>query len=284
MKSTTPRIDTALRLYAIGVYGFLFLPIAIVVIFSFNSGRHVAELTGFSFQWYGTAWSDPFVVRSFRTSIAVALTSGVVSTIIGTSAAIAMGSAPRWLRRAFDVFVNVAIVVPGIVLGLSLLIFIVTATAWLNDWIAYFMPASEVRLGLGFASVVAGHSVFGIAIVAILVRTRLRSMDASVMEASADLYSPPVRTLFNVTLPLLAPAIVAGFLLAFTFSFDDFIIAFFTRGQSQTLPIYLFSSIRRGVSPAVNAIATTLLAVSVTTLLTASALYRRRSMRTAQGR
>ncbi len=276
-------IDRVLKIYSYGVYVFLFLPIAVVVLFSFNSGRHVAELTGFSFQWYGVAWSDPFVVRAFRTSISIALVSGVLSTLIGTAAAISMRSAPRLIRRAFDLFVNLAIVVPGIVLGLSLLIFIVTATDWLNGWIAYLLPASDVRLGLGFASVVAGHSVFGIAIVAILVRTRLRSLDASVIEASSDLYSPPIRTLFNVTLPLLTPAIVAGFLLTFTFSFDDFIIAFFTRGQSQTLPIYLFSSIRRGVSPVVNATATTLLAVSVSTLLAASALYRRRATRLVQG-
>jgi spermidine/putrescine transport system permease protein len=257
----------------------LFLPIAVVVVFSFNAGRHVAELTGFSFQWYVEAWTDPFVVRAFRTSISIAFISGLISMFLGTSTAIAMPAAPRGIRRAFDGLVNAAIVVPGIVLGLSLLIFVVTVTSWANDWISFLAPASDIRLGLGYYSVVAGHTIFGTAIVHVLVRTRLGSMDAAVIEASGDLYATPVRTLRQVTLPLLAPAILAGFLLAFTFSFDDFIIAFFTRGQAQTLPIFLFASIRRGVSPVVNATASTLLVFSITLLAIASALYRRRSGR-----
>lgn len=280
-RSRSRWIDRALKTYGILVYAFLFLPILVVVVFSFNSGRHVAELTGFSFQWYVTAWTDPFVVRAFRTSISIALTAGLISTVLGTGAAIAMPSLPRPVRRGFETMMNFAIVVPGIVLGLSLLIFVVSATGWLNDWISYLFPSSDFGLGLGFASVVAGHAVFGSAIVAILVRTRLASLDPQVIEASADLYAPPVKTLFTVTIPLLAPAILAGFLLAFTFSFDDFIIAFFTRGQAQTLPIYLFASIRRGVSPVINATASTLLLFSVTMLIVASLLSRRRSSRAA---
>ncbi|CAN5875916.1 ABC transporter permease [soil metagenome] len=272
-------IDRSLRGYGLLVYAFLFLPIIVVVIFSFNAGRHVAELTGFSFQWYVEAWTDPFVVRAFRTSISIAAISGVISTVLGTSTAIAMPAAPRAIRRVFNVLVYAAIVVPGIVLGLSLLIFVVSVTSWANEWISYLSPGSSVRLGLGFYSVVAGHSVFGTAIVHVIVRTRLASLDSSVIEVSGDLYATPTRTLRQVTLPLLSPAIMAGFLLAFTFSFDDFIIAFFTRGQAQTLPIYLFASIRRGVSPVVNATAATLLAISITLLAIATIVYRRRSVR-----
>ncbi len=258
---------------------FLFVPILVVVVFSFNAGRHVAELTGFSFQWYIAAWTDPFVVRAFKTSMSIALVSGVISTFLGTGTAIAMPSVHPRVRKLFEWFINGAIVVPGIVLGLALLIFIVTATEWLNGWFAYLLPSSDIRLGLGFYSVVAGHSVFGTAIVNILVRTRLASLDASLIEASGDLYATPIRTLSQVTLPMLAPAIVSGFLLAFTFSFDDFIIAFFTRGQAQTLPIFLFASIRRGVSPVINATATTLLVITITLLAIASFLFQRRAGR-----
>jgi spermidine/putrescine transport system permease protein len=277
-------IDRSLRGFGFLVYGFLFLPIAVVVIFSFNEGRHVAELTGFSFQWYVEAWTNPFVVKAFRTSISIAAISGVISTVLGTSTAIAMPAVPRPIRRSFDGLVNAAIVVPGIVLGLSLLLFVVSATSWANEWISYFAPNSDIRLGLGFYSVVAGHSVFGTAIVHVIVRTRLASLDASITEASSDLYATPIRTLQRVTLPLLAPAIMAGYLLAFTFSFDDFIIAFFTRGQSQTLPIYLFASIRRGVSPVVNATASTLLVISITLLAVATLIYRRRADRKMETR
>jgi len=275
--NTSGWIDRGIRAYGILVYAFLFLPIVVVVVFSFNAGRHVAELTGFSLQWYVTAWTDPFVLRAVRTSISIAVTASVISAVLGTTIAIALPAAPRWARRAVDVFVNAAIVVPAIVLGLSLLIFVVTTTTWLNDWVAYLVPGSNFRLGLGFYSVVAGHSVFGIAIVIVLVRTRWASLDANLVEASADLYAPPKRTFFQVMLPLLVPAILAGSLLAFTFSFDDFIIALFTRGQETTIPIFLFSSIRRGVSPVINAIATILLAISLTLLGIATLVYKRRS-------
>lgn len=276
-------IDRAIRAYAILVYAFLFLPIIVVVVFSFNAGRYVGELTGFSLQWYVTAWTDPFMVRAFRTSITIAAASTIISAVLGTTTAVAVSSSSRWVRRTFDVLVNGAIVVPAIVLGLSLLIFVVTATTWLNSWLAYLLPGSDFRFGLGFFSVVAGHSVFGIAIVFLLVRTRWASLEANLAEASGDLYAPPARTFFQVLLPLLAPAIVAGSLLAFTFSFDDFIIAFFTRGQETTIPIFLFSSIRRGVTPVVNAIASTLLAVSLTLLGVAMLVYRKRSTHRTEG-
>lgn len=269
-------VDRVLTGYALAVYAFLFVPIVVVVVFSFNAGRHVAELTGFSFQWYVEAWTNRFVVEAFRTSITVALTAGALSTVLGAASALAMPAAPRPVRSAFGSLVNMAIVVPGIVLGISLLIFVVTITGWLNQWIAYLLPASDMRLGLGFPSLVAAHSVFGTAIVNVLVRTRMGALDSSIIEASSDLYASPVRTLRQVTLPLLAPAIIAGFLLAFTFSFDDFIIAFFTRGQAETLPIYLFASIRRGVSPVINATASTLLAFTITLLAIAALVLRRR--------
>lgn len=268
-------IDRSLRAYGVLIYLFLFLPIVVVVVFSFNSGRHVAELTGFSTRWYATAWTDPFVLASFRTSMTIALLAGLISTVLGTGAALAMPSAPRPVQRVFDGFVNMAVVVPGIVLGISMLLFVVSATTWLNAWMEYLLPRSSPHLGLGTYSVVAAHSVFGTAIVAIIVRTRLASLKASLMEASGDLYATPLATLRSVTLPLLAPAILAGFLLAFTFSFDDFIVAFFTRGQAQTIPIFLFASIRRGVTPVINAIASSLLAITLL-LLTAAALVLRR--------
>lgn len=281
MSGREATIDRLLRSYGVLGFVFLFLPIVVVVVFSFNSGRHVAELTGLSLRWYVEAWTNPFVVDAFRTSIAIAVTAATISTVLGTAAAVAMPSAPRWLRRAFDAFVTGAIVVPSIVLGIAMLIYVVSLTDWLNGWFAYLAPGLGVRLGLGFASVVMAHSVFGTALVTVLVRTRLASLDVRVLEASSDLYASPLATLRSVTLPLLAPAVFAGFLLAFTFSFDDFIIAFFTRGQAQTLPIVLFASIRRGVTPVINATASTLLALSVILLVIAGTVLRRRTPRRA---
>ena len=149
-----------------------------------------------------------------------------------------------------EILTYVAVIVPGIVLGISLLMTFVSFADWINPWLAYLWPGggSAPEIGLGMVSVVAGETVFGTALVMIVVRTRLGQLDPTLQRASADLYATPVRTLFQVTLPQLASAILGGFVLAFTFAFDDFIIAFFTRGQAQTLPIVLFSSIRRGVT------------------------------------
>ncbi len=256
------------RLYTALVFAFLFLPILIVVVYSFNAGRHVTDLIGFSTKWYSEAWSDRFLMDALGNSLTIATTTAVLATILGTASALAMdrlGPRKRWL---FELLTYVAIIVPGIVIGIATLIFIVTALDWVNPWIAYFTAGGGPELGLGTASVVAAHTLFTMAIVNVLVRTRMRGMDRTLLEASEDLFATPWRTFRQVTLPMLLPAIVAGALLAFTFSFDDFIIAFFTSGQDQTVPIYLFASIRRGVSPEVNAIATVLLTVTILAMLT----------------
>jgi spermidine/putrescine transport system permease protein len=263
------------RLYTALVFAFLFLPILIVVIYSFNAGRHVTELLGFSTKWYSEAWSDRFLMDALGNSLIIATTTAILATILGTASALAMdrlGPRKRWL---FELLTYVAIIVPGIVIGIATLIFIVTALDWLNPWVAYFTAGRGPELGLGTASVVAAHTLFTLAIVNVLVRTRMRGMDRTLIEASEDLFATPWRTFWQVTFPMLLPAIVAGALLAFTFSFDDFIIAFFTSGQDQTVPIYLFASIRRGVSPEVNAIATVLLTVTIVAMITAGLVYRR---------
>ena len=267
-------------LYTVLVYAFLFLPILIVVVYSFNAGRHVTELLGFSTKWYAEAWSDRFLMDALGNSLTIATTTAILATLFGTASALAMdrlGARTRWV---FELLTYVAIIVPGIVIGIATLIFIVTALDWLNPWIAFFTSSQGPELGLGTSSVIAAHTLFTAAIVNVLVRTRMRGMDRTLIEASEDLFATPWRTFVQVTLPQLLPAIVAGTLLAFTFSFDDFIIAFFTAGQDQTVPIYLFASIRRGVSPEVNAIATVLLTVTILAMILAGLVYRRGQRRT----
>jgi spermidine/putrescine transport system permease protein len=194
-----------------------------------------------------------------------------------------MDRLPGRIRWLFELLTYVAIIVPGIVIGIATLIFLVTAFDWLNPWIAYLTAGSGPEMGLGTTSVIAAHTLFTMAIVNVLVRTRMRGMDRTLIEASEDLYATPWRTFVQVTFPQLLPAIVSGALLAFTFSFDDFIIAFFTSGQDQTVPIYLFASIRRGVSPEVNAIATVLLTVTILAMVLAGLAYRRGHRRSGPG-
>jgi spermidine/putrescine transport system permease protein len=275
--------DRALRWYAILAYVFLYLPILTVVVLSFNSGNHATDLRGFSLRWYSEAWSDSFVLEALRASLFIATVTAILATVFGTMAALALQRVHGWLRTLLDGLVYAAILVPGIVIGISTLVFVVLAFDWANDWIAFLWPlGTPPRLMLGRLTVIAAHTLFTMAIVVVLVRARMSGMDRSLVEASGDLFATPWGTFRQVTLPQLFPAILAGFLLAFTFSFDDFIIALFVAGPENTLPLYVFSSIRRGVTPKINAIASVMLAVTLTFVFVAQVLLRRSATRRAR--
>ncbi len=269
-----------MRFYAALIYLFLYAPIALIVLFSFNSGRHASEFRGFSIEWYGKAFANRWVVEALTTSLIVAGTTAVLATVMGTSAALALQRVKGTLRHIFDALTLIAIMIPGIVLGISTLVALVTVFDFANPAIAAVWPevlGAAPKLRMGYASLIAAHTLFTMALVIVIVRARMQGMDRSLIEASADLYATPWGTFRQVTLPLLLPAVLAGFLLSFTFSFDDFIIAFFVAGSNTTLPIYVFSSIRRGITPEVNAIGSSVLFLSLTLLFTAQWLIRRRA-------
>ncbi len=261
-----------MRIYALAVYLFLYLPIAIIALFSFNAGRHASQFTGFSVQWYGRALSNPFVTEALQTSFIVALTSALIACVFGTMAALALQGMTGRVRMVADALIYVAVMVPGIVIGIATLIALVTLFGWVNP---VLQGLNLPTLSMGYGSLIAAHALFSMALVIIILRARLSGMDRSLIEASADLYATPMATFRQITLPLIAPGILAGFLLSFTFSFDDFIIAFFVAGSETTLPIYVFSSIRRGVTPEINAIGTLVLAVSLGLLVVAQVILRR---------
>ncbi|MGV8984856.1 MAG: ABC transporter permease [Cypionkella sp.] len=265
-----------MRIYAAAVYLFLYAPIAVIAFFSFNAGKSATQMMGFSVQWYGKALSNPFVTEALRTSFTVALTSALFASIFGTMAALALQGMKGRVRVFFDALIYVAVMVPGIVIGIATLIALVTMFRWINPILAEIFPEGQApQLAMGMVSLIGAHTLFAMALVIIILRARLSGMDRSLMEASADLYAPPLATFRQVTLPLIFPGILAGFLLSFTFSFDDFIVAFFVAGSETTLPIYVFSSIRRGVTPEVNAIGTMVLMTSLVLLVTAQVIMRR---------
>ena len=270
-----------MRIYAIAVFLFLYIPIGIIVLFSFNAGRHASELRGLSVQWYGKALSNPFVSDAFVTSLIIALSVAVLSTLLGTTAALALQRLKGPLRTFFDGMIYVSVMVPGIVIGIATLVALVTVFDFLNPLITSFWPEGmkPPKLHMGYASVIAAHTLFTMSMVIILVRARISGMDRTLIEASMDLYATPWRTFYQVTLPQIFPAILAGFLLSFTFSFDDFIISFFVAGPNTTLPIYIFSSIRRGITPEVNAIGTMVLVTSLILLLAAQYVLNRHEPR-----
>lgn len=258
-------IEIAFRVYAVLVYAFLYVPIAVVVIFSFNDSRFVQAWQGFTTAWYGRAWSDVSILNSLRVSLTVAPINTVLATALGTLLALGLRHAPRLVVVLLLAVVYMTIVTPELVTGLAALL--------------YFVKIGEI-LGikniLGIFTLVVTHVVFNSAIVALIVRARLAGMDETLNEASADLGATPWGTFWQITVPLLMPAIIAGALLAFTFSFDDFVISFFVSGpQSTTLPIRIFSMVRFGVSPIVNPVATVLLAFTLTSVFLAQYILTR---------
>ena len=270
-----------MRLYSIAVYLFLYVPIGIIVLFSFNSGRHASDFQGLSVKWYGKALSNPFVLEALTTSLIIALAAALLSSVMGTAAALALQRVRGPLKAMFDGLIYVSIMIPGIVIGIATLIALVTVFNLLNPILGTLWPegVKAPKLSLGYGSVIAAHTLFTMSLVIVLVRARISGMDRALIEASEDLYASPWRTFVQITLPQLFPAILAGFLLSFTFSFDDFIISFFVAGPNTTLPIYVFSSIRRGITPEVNVIGTVVLGVSLSLLIVAQILLRRRDRR-----
>jgi spermidine/putrescine transport system permease protein len=269
-----------LRAFSTFAYLFLYAPIALIVLFSFNSGNNASSFQGFSLMWYGRAASNSLMIEALQNSIIVASTSSALAAVIGTMAALALQRVKGPFRVVFDGLTYIAIMIPGIVIGISTLIAIQSANDSI-EVIAGWLHLGAVAIPKGYGSIIAAHTLFSMALVIVIVRARIAGMDRSLIEASMDLYADPWGTFRQVTLPQLAPAIVAGFLLGFTFSFDDYVVASFVNGSRNTLPIYVFSSIRRGVTPEINAIGTSVMAFSLTVLIVAQVLLRRQARKSS---
>jgi spermidine/putrescine transport system permease protein len=256
-----------LIVHAILVYAFLFLPIVVLVVFSFNRARSGTDWTGFSTKWYPKLIHNPEVLAAFRNTLKVAFTATIVATIIGTLAAFALTRFKFRGRSAYSTLVFISLVMPEVVMGISLLVL--------------FQRIAHIRAGL--ETVILAHITFCIAFVVIVVRARLSRFDNSLIEAANDLGATPVQAFFRIVLPLAAPGIIAGALLAFTISLDDVVITYFTSGPgSTTLPLYIFGELHFGVSPSINALSTFVLLFSLI-LLTIGGLYSLRSARRGTG-
>lgn len=266
-----------MRLYALLAFLFLYGPIAQIVLFSFTTSRSALTFACCSPEWYGRALGNPFVLDALWTSLTVATISATLASIAGTAAALGLERLKGTPRLVMDALLYAALTVPGIVIGIATLIALVGLFDVANPLLAGIWPGEQApRLALGKGSLIAAHGLFGMALVVVILRARLASLDRALIEASHDLYAPPGATFRQVVLPLLAPAILAGFLLSFTFSFDDFIVAFFVAGADTTLPMYVFGSIRRGITPEINAIGTLVLATSLLFMILAQLFLRAR--------
>jgi spermidine/putrescine transport system permease protein len=275
-----PLVEGGFRLHAGLVYAFLFLPILVVVVFSFNgTTRYVTDWAGLSLVWYQRAFADQTVQNALRNSLVIAFANAILATAFGTMAALALQRVPRRLRVAFDALTFVSIIIPEIVIALASLVLFSGFRDWVNPWLTFIAgPGGHPpRLTLGTWSVVAAHVLFNLSLVLLIVRARLTGMDRTLVDASYDLYANPWRTFRQVTLPQLLPAIVAGFLLSFTFSFDDYVISSFVSGSTETLPLFVFGQIHQGITPLTNAIAAVMLLVTITILLIGQFMLSRQS-------
>ncbi|MFM2278094.1 MAG: hypothetical protein RLZZ444_325 [Pseudomonadota bacterium] len=240
------------RLTLVLVFGFLYLPIAVLVGLSFNDSGLPTSWSGFSTRWYGALFANKDILQAAGNTLVVAIFATLISTALGTMLALGMESRRR-KSNALEALAFAPMVIPDIVLAVALLSFL-----------------SRLNITMGLHTIIVSHVIFDLAFVSSVVRARLKNFDYSIVEASRDLGASGWTTFWRITFPVILPAIVAGALLAFTLSVDEFIIAFFTAGagrSSITLPMQIYSMIRFGITPEINALATLVMGVSATALL-----------------
>ncbi len=232
-------------------YAFLYLPLVSVMVYSFNDSRLATVWGGFSTRWYGELLKNEQVLDAALLSLRIAFTAATLATIFGTLAGMALARFGRFRGRTlFTGMITSPLVMPEVITGLSLLLLFVTLQQ-LVGW-----PAQR-----GFNTITIAHTTFAMAYVAVIIQSRLTSMDESLEEAAMDLGGRPFRVMIDITLPLITPAMVAGWLLAFTLSLDDLVIASFVSGPGgSTLPMLIFSKVKLGVTPDINALATLIIA------------------------
>ena len=239
------------------VFLFLYAPIIVLIVYSFNDNRNVGVWTRPSLRWYEAMLQDDNVIRSLRNSLVVALVSTIISTVLGTAAGLALERYRFRGRRAYDGLLYLPIIIPDVTMAVMLLLFFTQAFAIINGSLG-------TRLNLGLTSISLAHIAFNISFVAVVVRARLAQMDSHLEEAASDLYATRWAAFRRVTLPLIMPGVAGGALLALTISLDDVVVTSFVTGPgSTTLPVYVFGLVRRGVSPLINAVSTVMLVASM---------------------
>lgn len=266
------RISWFVILWLVLVFAFLYAPIISVVIYSFNASKLVTVWAGWSFKWYGELAKDRQIIEAAILSLEIAAISSTLATILGTVAGYVLVRFPKFMgRTAFSGMVNAPLVMPEVITGLSMLLLFIA----MQDLIGW-------PQGRGLTTVVIAHVTFTMSYIAVVMRSRFLTLDMSLEEAAQDLGAKPLKVFFVITLPIVAPAIVSGWLLGFTISLDDLVITAFTNGPgTTTLPQVVFSKVRLGLDPKINALATIIIAV-VSLGVIAATIHMRRSEKQRQ--
>ena len=268
------------RVWMVAVFGFMYVPIAVLIAFSFNESKSRNVWAGFSLRWYKNLLGDEMILQALGVSLVVAFASAIIATVLGTLAAIGVNNMSRRRRAVVLNLSYVPIVNPEIVTGVAtMLLFVV-----LNGGISKVLTAllgQEVRVGFGIGTLLIAHVTFCLPYVLFNVSPKLRQMDVRMYEAALDLGCNPRQAFFKVVLPEIMPAIISAFLISLTYSIDDFIISYFNSGTVQTLPIAIYSMTKKRVSPEINALSTIMFVVILAIILSVNGVEAAREKRTA---
>ena len=268
------------RVYLVLLFSFMYVPIAVMAVFSFNESKSRAIFTGFTFKWYKSLFHNEMILSALGLSLVVALIAAVVATVVGTAAAIGINAMGKRSQAVINNISYMPVVNPEIITGVSLMLLFVVVKdgiAWANQNLGWTLPENI----FGLPTLLIAHISFCLPYVIFNVSPKLRQLDVRVYEAALDLGCNPKQAFFKVVLPELAPAILSAFLICLTYSIDDFLISYFTSGTTQTLPIVIYSMTRKKVSPEINALSTVMFLVILAIILFYNYLDGRRERRKA---
>lgn len=257
------RTSIPVWLTSVALYVFLYAPIAVVMVYSFNAAKYGGPWRGFTTRWYASLLDSPEKLAAARNTLELGVASTALSTLLGTGLGYGLARYEFPGKRLFSFLMYIPVVIPDIVMAVAMLMFYALVRSWLG------------LFELGMTTMILAHVTFQIPFVAIVVRSRMAGMDPALEEAAHDLGASSLRTFFHVTLPLILPGVVAGAMLAFTLSLDDFVVSFFTTGPgANTLPILIYSSVKRGITPDINALSTLIVLASVIGTIAVALLQR----------
>ena len=258
------------RVYMVAVFGFMYIPIAVLIAFSFNESKSRSVWAGFSFKWYQNLFQNDMILKSLGVSLVIAFASATIATVMGTLAAIGINNMGRKARGAVMTLSYVPVVNPEIVTGVSTMLLFVVCNNKLSEWLTALL-GQEVRISFGILTLLITHITFCLPYVLFNVSPKLRQMDVRMYEAALDLGCNPRQAFFKVVLPEITPAIISAFLISLTYSIDDFIISYINSGTVQTLPIAIYSMTKKRVSPEINALSAIMFVVILAIILGANA-------------
>lgn len=279
-----------MRTYVILVFCFMYLPIAVMIAFSFNESKSRSNFTGFTLGWYKSLFHNEMILSALGLSLVLALVSSVIATVLGTLATIGINSMSRRSQLIINNISYVPVVNPEIITGVSLMLLFVVFNRQVSAALSWLLQREVELQGFGLGTLLIAHITFCLPYVIFNVSPKLRQLDPAVYDAALDLGCNPRQAFFKVVLPQLTPAILSAFLISLTYSIDDFIISYFTSGTMQTLPIAIYSMTKKKVSPEINALSAIMFVVILTIILAANAVDSakerrlRRAARAEEGR